>query len=104
MTVVWVVASFNYYLISLYMKYIGGNIYVNSCISCFAEIAAYGISGAVMNKLGYKISFVSSFAMAAVGGACIGFVSNEGNAIVFFVLLAKFGISFAFNCAYLATP
>ena len=78
MTVVWVVASFDYYLISLYMKYIGGNIYVNNSISCFAELLAYALSGAVMTKLGYRISFVTSFAMAAIGGFCIGFVDNEG--------------------------
>lgn len=103
-TIVWVVASFNYYLIGLYLKYIGGNIFVNTSIACFSELAAYAASGAVMNKLGYKISFVGSFSLAAAGGACIGFVSNESSAIVVFVLIAKFGISFAFNCAFLATP
>jgi len=104
MTAVWVAASFNYYLISFYMKYVPGDIFVNNSVSCVAEIAADLLSCLFVFKLGIKKSFVGSFILAAVGAIGIQFADVNGATIAVFVLVAKFGISFAFNCTYLATP
>jgi len=71
MTAVWVAASFNYYLISFYMKYVPGDIFVNNSVSCVAELAADLLSCLFVSRLGIKKSFVGSFILAAVGGICI---------------------------------
>jgi len=105
MTVFWTSSSFNYYIMTFYLKYIPGNIYVNTSLSCIAEVTAYIASGFVMNLFGVKLSFMISFVLAAVGGILLViFFHAEGALIATFVLFAKFGISFAFNISYLATP
>ena len=105
MTVFWTSSSFNYYIITFYLKYIPGNIYVNTSLACIAEVIAYLCSGFVMNIFGVKLSFIISYVLAATGGILLViFFNAEGILIAVFVLFAKFGISFAFNLTYLATP
>lgn len=105
MTLFWTTSSFNYYIMTFYLKYIPGSVYVNTSLSCCAEIIAYICSGLVMDFFGVKLSFMISFTLAALGGILLTiFFSAEGALIAVFVLFAKFGISFAFNIAYLATP
>ena len=104
MTLNWTGSSFDYYLISFYMKYIPGSIFVNTAISSLAEITALICSGFAMQHLGFKASFVLGFSLAAIGGFCIAFVDPDGLAIVIFILVAKAGISFAFQISYLAMP
>jgi len=86
------------------MKYVGGDIFVNNSVSCIAELTADVLSVLFMTKIGTKLSFIGSFTLAAIGGLCIQFCDQDGIAIAVFVMIAKFGISFAFNCTYLATP
>jgi hypothetical protein len=104
MTAVWVTASFNYYFIQFYMKYIPGDIFVNNTASCVAELVADLLSALFVFKIGVKKSFVCSFLLAAIGAVCMYFSDVAGGWIAVFVLMTKFGISFAFNCTYLATP
>jgi hypothetical protein len=104
MTVIWIVASFNYYLITFYMKYVPGDIFINTSIGCFAEIFGDILSAVLLQWLGYKLAFIIAFLVAGVGGFCIGCVSTGGVGAPFFVIWAKFGISFAFNLGYLAMP
>lgn len=101
----WTSSSFNYYIITFYLKYVPGNIFVNTSLSCIAEIFSYICSGIVMNKFGVKLSFMIAYTLAAAGGIfLVIFYNAEGALIATFVLFAKFGISFAFNISYLATP
>ena len=105
MTIFWTASSFNYYIMTFYLKYIPGNIYVNTSLSCIAELVAQVTSGVIMNVFGVKLSFIISFFVAAAGGIfLVIFFSADGALIAVFVLFAKYGISFAFNVAYLATP
>jgi MFS family permease len=55
-------------------------------------------------NFGGKKAFVLSFALSALGGFLIAFLPDAGTMTAVFVLLAKFGISFAFNLVYLITP
>lgn len=45
MIILWSVTSLNYYLITYYMKYVPGNIFVNTSISTISELLAYASSG-----------------------------------------------------------
>ena len=105
MTIFWTASSFNYYIITFYLKYLPGNIYVNTSLSCIAEMLAYIGSGLLMNFFGVKLSYIIAFILAALGGILLViFFNAEGALIAVFILFAKFGISFAFNLSYLATP
>lgn len=104
MVILWSVSSLDYYLITFFMKYIPGNLFVNTSVSTTSELIAYIFSGFVYNSVGGKKAFVISFAISALGGFLIAFAPATGLLIASFVLLAKFGISFAFNLVYLITP
>jgi hypothetical protein len=39
--------SFNYYLVNFYLKYIPGNVYVNTVVQSLAEATAALIGGAI---------------------------------------------------------
>ncbi len=43
----WVASSFDYYLINFQLKYIDGDIYVNTIVSSVSEVTAYMVSGAL---------------------------------------------------------
>ena len=100
----WTVSSFDYYLITFLLKYIPGNIYVNTTISCLSEVVADIVSGWLMAVLGIRLSFLIAFVVGTAGGVMMIFLYNYNSAMAVFVLLSKFGIAFAFNTAYLATP
>lgn len=103
-SIFWTTSSFNYYLITFFMKYIPGNIFVNTSVSCASEITANFISGLIVKGVGIKRAFVVSYVVAALGGLLLTFMFNEEKIMPVFVLLSKFGIACAFNTAYLTTP
>ena len=71
MTILWGITTLNYYEIAFYMKYIPGNLYINTSASSVAEIAAYLASGVAYQLVGKRTSFASSFAIAATGAFLI---------------------------------
>jgi hypothetical protein len=73
MVVLWIVSSVDYYLITFFLKYIPGNIYVNTSVASISELVAYTCSGLVFKFLGGKIAFLISFTIAALGGFLIMF-------------------------------
>lgn len=104
MTLNWVGSSFDYYFISFFMKYVPGNIFINTAASSAAELTAYIISAFAMSFLGFKVSFLIGFSLASAGGFCIALCDPNGWVIAIFVLVAKAGIAFAFQISYLAMP
>ena len=104
MSTFWTASSFNYYLITFFLKYIPGNIYTNTAVSTFAEIIANLVSGWLVSYLGLRISYITAFAIATAGGVCMILLSNWDNAMAIFVLVSKFGVSFAFNNCYIGIP
>ena len=99
----WVASAFDYYLINFQLKYIKGDIYVNTVVSSVSEVVAYIVSGALYDKIGPKISFVVSFIIAIIGSILYITLSTPYPGLVpFMVLGSKFGISASFNVVYLA--
>jgi hypothetical protein len=98
----WVASAFDYYLINFQLKYIDGDIYVNTVVSSVSEVTAYIVSGAVYDKIGPKISFVTSFVIGIIGSLFYITLSSSYKSMVpFMVLGSKFGISGSFNVVYL---
>jgi Na+/melibiose symporter-like transporter len=105
MIMLWSVSSLDYYLISFLLKYVPGNIYMNTFVSTSSEIVATMLAGFVYELFGSKVAFCLSFSVSAIGGFLIALTSAENTYLIaFFVLLAKFGISFAFTMVYMITP
>jgi MFS family permease len=100
MTMIWASSSFCYYLISYQLKYIKGNIFVNGMISSTSEIIAYIVSSFVLRQFGIRNTFLISFAISLIGMVAITQTTNEV-LLACFILTCKFGISQAFNVAYI---
>jgi len=102
MIMVWLSASFCYYLISYQLKYIKGNLYINGLVSSSSEICAYALSGVLMKLLGVKYILILSYTLAISGMMCLIMINTQDQIwLSFFILGSKFGISSAFNVAYL---
>ena len=70
MSLVWLAASFGYYLI-LTLVNTFQKVYISGLTSSFSEIAAYIISGLFYDKIGVKLSLILSFTVSTVGGILI---------------------------------
>lgn len=104
MTYMWAACSFTYYMILIYVKYLPGNIYINTIASGFSEVLAYAVAGAIYSRMGIKITFTALFALSAVGGLLILFFGNLSDILMaVFVVIAKFGISGGFTILYVCT-
>lgn len=85
------------------MKYIEGDIYINSIVSSVSEVTAYVLSGALYGTIGPKVTFMASFAIAIVGSIFyIMFGQTAKSLIPVMILGSKFGISSAFNSVWMA--
>ena len=89
---------------TFFLKYIPGNLYINTVIANASEVLAYAASGYLMNIMGIKISYFTGFTVATAGGLLLIFFFGVTSVMPVFVLLAKFGVSFAFNISYCIPP
>mmetsp|Transcript_16361 Transcript_16361/g.27665 ORF Transcript_16361/g.27665 Transcript_16361/m.27665 type:complete len:111 (-) Transcript_16361:385-717(-) len=48
---IWLLSSFNFYLITFYLKYFPGNVFVNSLCFAGADMIAFISSGVILNKI-----------------------------------------------------
>lgn len=107
LSVEWAVCSFNFYLLSFLLKYIHGNIYVNSIVSSVADMIAYSVSGYLFSKLKVKKSLLIYWTVAFVGGIVLlileGVNAND-YLVATFVMISRLGMSSSFNTVYLSTP
>ena len=99
----WSASSINFYTANFYMPYVPGDVFVNTFYSCLSENAANLSSGIIFAMLSIRSNFFVGYVMAAIGGLLI-MTASEGGLMAFYVLLAKFAITYTFNIAYMSTP
>ena len=100
---IWATASFNYYLIHFYSKYIPGNFFFNNMIIALSELISDSFPGLFLDRMGIKLSMISSLLLSAIGGSLIIWVKSGGYIFGVFVLLAKTGINWLFSNCYICT-
>jgi MFS family permease len=101
-----VTASFNYYLITFNMKYIPGDVFINTVVSSLAEAVATFLSAPLQKMMGPRNSLTVMFALCGISGVFLAIAeSNESwvKEIPPIILFAKFGISAAFAFLYMST-
>ena len=104
MTYMWSAVSFCYYMIIFQLKYIPGNIYINSMSSSLSEMVANILAGFLYKYLRIKLSFIVCFSVSLVGGALILFLGvDDVKWIPVFITLAKGGIAANFTIVYIAS-
>ena len=103
MVVIFISASFGYYLIEYQLRFIKGEMYYNTLTSSSSEIVAYIISGYLMEKLGLKVSFVLAYIISLAGMFSLLFYSGDDKFMFsLFVMGSKFGLCLSYNLAFLA--
>lgn len=65
---VWLHASFNFYLITFYLKSFPGNMYVNSMCFASADMIAYMSCGVVIKFFMIKQGLAFSFSLSLLSG------------------------------------
>jgi MFS family permease len=96
--------AFAYYLIAFELKYLHGNIYINACVTCVAEIFGKLMAGLMIVKIGLKPLYFVSFFIAAVGTALLIFFPNGSELhMSIFIMITRFGASMAIVGASLGT-
>ncbi|CAI2364771.1 unnamed protein product [Moneuplotes crassus] len=101
--VIFCVVSFNFYMISFYLKYVEGNIYINTLAGCISEIAGNFGSGFIQKWVGSKKALIVCFALSLVSATPLIFITNS-TAIAVCVFSGKFFIEGGFNIAYFVNP
>ena len=61
-------ASFNYYLLNFYLKYMPGDIYENSIVSSISETIAHYMAGCMVLKIGAVHTLSGTNLLAAISG------------------------------------
>ena len=97
--------SFSYYLINFYMKYIPGNVFINTIVASIAESAASFVTGYIVKLLGARNGITCTNAVAGVATVVLWLAEINGlvKEVPFFILLAKFGVCSFFAMMYIST-
>jgi len=69
--------SFNYYMIAFYLKYVGGNIFINSISSVTSECIGNFAASIIQKYFGTKKSFIICFALSVIFAIPLLFVHEE---------------------------
>ena len=65
----WIIATFNYYLVYFQIKYMKGDFFLNTLVSSLTELTAYAVSGFILHSLGIKLSYLISFLITILGAS-----------------------------------
>lgn len=96
-------ASFNFYLINFYLKYLPGDIYTNSIVASVAEFVSHITSGWVVIKIGPARGIGCSFFLATLSATVLALAGQGGWITPVAVLGGKFGTGSAFTMLYMST-
>ena len=98
-------ASFDFYLINFYLKYIPGNVFINTMVSSISSSISGYVSGLLVLKLGAQNGMCVTFALCFLSSILLlAAESSQWDAVIpFAVLSAQFGISAAFGMLYMCT-
>ena len=104
MCLIWLTSCSDYFLITFLVNTFK-RVYVCAVASSISENLAYPISGVFYAKFGAKASFMTGNGIAAVFGVLIlayGLDHQDDWTFVFLVLFAKFGIACCMSIVYIA--
>ena len=96
-------SSFCYFLINFSMKVVPGNLIYLTMVSQLSDAVANFQSGFLYKKTGARLGFISMYALSGCGSLCLlMFWSGSPYLILCFIVLAKLGITSAFNMAFIS--
>lgn len=101
---VWVNGSFNFYMISFYLKYFPGTVYVNAMSFAAADLTAYTLSGIFLKFFTVRNGLTLSYSIALLAGISYFFVYKTTTdwIIPLVVACCRIGSSMSFNIGYIS--
>ena len=99
-TVLWTVLTIGYNELNLLLKYLEGNMYVNSYTLASGEILAKLIGGIILTKTGLQRLHYVAFGFATVGAFLMACFYKIGALTPFLVFFTRFGIGMAWFAVY----
>ena len=101
---IWAHGSFNFFLITFYLKAFPGNIFVNSMCFAGADLLAYISSGLVLKFFAVRQGLFLSYSLALSAG--ISYLLNYNTdlpwLIPLLIALSRMGASMSFNIGYVS--
>jgi hypothetical protein len=103
MIYIWIASSFGLYLITFQMKYLPGNIYVNTLVSSIVDIPISIIAGVVYYKYGVRVTLPIFYVISTFGAILLIMFGGLNDALdSILVMLARCGVKVALDLCYLA--
>jgi hypothetical protein len=101
---IWTHGSFNFYLITFFLKYFPGNIFTNAMAFAAADIVAYTCSGLVLKFISVRKGIMFGYTVAAFGSILYLtlYKSDAEWVIPMLVALCRVGSSMSFNMGYVS--
>jgi hypothetical protein len=106
---IWLFSSFNFYLITFYLKSFPGSIYINSSCFAVADMLAFLASGIILNKVTIKQGLCFSYSLSLVASLVYQFMYIRADeemirkyAIPLIILFCRIGGSMSFNIGYIS--
>ena len=101
--ILWIVTSFGFYTLTFVVKYLGGDIFVNSYTSALAEVIAKLSAGGLILHTGLNRLFLVAFSLGTLGALLLCFNSEgSGTFVAISVFIAKFGFSQTWPANYIS--
>ena len=103
MIYIWIASSFGMYLITFQMKYLPGNIFVNTLVSSSMDIPAAIVGGILYSKYGVRLTLPIFYIISVTGSISLiffGGMSTVTDSIL--VMLTRLGVGTALALCYLA--
>ena len=98
--VTFMAANFNYYMINFYMKYAGGNIFINVILLTVSENIAYNTGSFIQSKFGTRKTFFLSYLSAIVFWIPLIFWDDIEWVVMVSVFLSRFGVAASYTLIY----
>lgn len=95
-------ASFNFYLLTFYLKYFPGNLFENSTYFACSDLLAFVLAGVFMQFTTMKTSIRIGAVIGAIGGLMYIFMSENLTLLPFMICMARVGQSIIFNTAIIS--
>ena len=102
--ITWAMSSFNFFMLTFFMKYFPGNIFENSLCFALSDLVAFIMSGVVSKYLRVANGFRLAFIISISGGILYLMFSKRIEYIPVFVVLCRIGVTMAFNLGYISVP
>jgi hypothetical protein len=94
--------SFNFYLLTFFLKYFPGNIFENSAFFAVADLVAFASVGFVLKMTNIKNALNFAFVIDIIGGILYLCLSTNIAMVPYLISICRGGVTMTFNIGYVS--